>query len=142
MMLLLTQWCNSTLVCEPARRHGYRTVAAENGIDLRHVGAADLPAESAQVLSHLGGRAESDQCGADDRVPQGPAQRELRQTLAVIRGQGLQFLDRGEVAREMLWAEQGSEQIQGAEHAALRAPVALIELHSGVKRAAQHPVRQ
>jgi hypothetical protein len=56
--------------------------------------------------------------------------------LRYFRREWLQFLDRGEVAQEVLRAEQGSEQVQAAEHAALRAPIALRELHATVKGAA------
>ena len=87
-------------------------MASKNGVDLRHVGVTDLPAECAQVLGNLRGRAEADQRRADNRVAQRPAQRQLRQGLAVFRREWLQFLDRGEIAQEVLRAEQGSEQVQ------------------------------
>src|SRR5215831_11850749 len=47
--------------------------------------------------------------------------------------EGGQFLDYLGVCSEMPGSEQGSEQIQIAAHAAHRAPVALLELHSGTE---------
>src|SRR5262252_8478089 len=102
MMLLLTQWRRSRgLIFQPARRYGNHAVPGQNGVYFRDIGVADLPAEGAQVLGDLGGRAEADERRADDRVAQCPAQRELWQALAVFRGEPLQLLDRGEVAREV-----------------------------------------
>src|SRR5882762_6574639 len=111
MMCLPHRMMTVALVFEPTRRHGHCTVTRENCVDLCHVGVADIPAEGSQVLGHLGGCPETDQRGAADRVAQRPAQRKLRQALAVLYRQALQFLDRSEVARKMLGAEQGSEQV-------------------------------
>src|SRR6266403_2610332 len=110
MMCLPHRMMTVALVFEPTRRHGHCTVTRENCVDLGHVVVADLPAERAQVLGHLSGCTKTDQCGADDRVAQRPAQRKLRQALAVFYRQALQLLDRSEVARKILRAEQGSEQ--------------------------------
>ena len=110
----------SSLILEPTRRHGDRTVAGENGIDLGHMGVADLPAERTQVFPRFGRRAETDQCRADDRVAQSPAQCELRQSLAVLGLQSFQILDGGQIARELLGSEQGAEQVEAAEVAGLQ----------------------
>src|SRR6516162_3340539 len=130
------------LIFEPPRRHGHAAVPGEDLIDLSHVGGRNGPAEGAQVFRYLGGLAKADQCGADDWVAQRPAQRKLRQRLAVFCGEALEVLDRLEVAGEMLGAEQGTEQVEIAEHAALRAPVVFVEPHARVKGATQHAVSE
>src|SRR5436190_13426582 len=86
----------SGLVFQPTRRHSHRAVASENGIDFGHIGVADLPAESAKVFTHFSGRTEADQCSADDRIAQCPAQGELRQALAVFGSEWPQLLDGSE----------------------------------------------
>src|SRR5439155_26856150 len=53
-----------------------------------------------------------------------------------------EILDDSEVAGKMLGPEQSAEQVEIAEHAAARAPVALLELHAGGKGAAQKAVRE
>src|SRR6516162_501083 len=128
------------LVFEPTGRHGYRTVTRQDRVDLFHVGATDFPAERAEIFSHLARRAETDQRRADNRVAQSPAQSELRQGLAVFGRKRPQLLDSGEVALEMLAAEQRAEQVQTPEIAAFRTPVALVEGHPVMERAAQHAV--
>src|SRR6516165_513719 len=128
------------LIFEPARRHGHTAVPDKDRVDFRHVGRRDRPAEGAQVFRHLGGLTKADQCSADDRVAQAPAKGELRQGLVVFGRQPLESLDGLEVAGKMLGPEQSAEQVEIAEHATLRAPVALIEPHAGVKCAAQHAV--
>src|SRR6267154_2961076 len=130
------------LIFKPARRYGHAAMPGEDGIDLRHVGGGDSPAEGFQVLHHLGWLAEADQRRADYPVAQGPAQRELREGLVVFRGEALEVLDGVQVAAEMLGTKQGAEQVEIAEHAAARAPVALFELHAGVKGAAKHAVSE
>src|SRR6516165_4201718 len=97
------------LVFKPAGRLGHAAVPAEDSVDLRHVGGRNRPAESPEVFGHLGGLAKADQRGADDRVAQGPAQGELRQSLAVFLRKRPELLEGGEVAGEMVGAEQGAE---------------------------------
>ena len=58
----------SGLILEPTLRHDHCAVAGEDGIDLGHIGVADLPAERAEVFTHFGRRAEADQCRANDRA--------------------------------------------------------------------------
>jgi hypothetical protein len=48
--------------------------------------------------------------------------------------------DRQVSSRELV--DSAISRVQVTEHAALRAPVALLELHAGVKRAAEHAIRQ
>ena len=128
---------SASLILEPARRHGHTAVPLEDSVDLCHVVRRDGPAERAEVFRHLGRFAKADQCGADDWVAQGPAQCELSQGLVVFRREALEIIDSLEVAGKLLGAEQRAEQVDIAEHAAARAPVALLELHAGVKGAAQ-----
>src|SRR5436853_3272717 len=60
--------------------------------------------------------------------------------LSYVAARRFEIVDGPRVARKMLGAEQGAEQVEVAEHAAARAPVALLELHAGVKGAAEHAV--
>src|SRR5437764_10769496 len=145
MLCFLPSWrCGAPhlfrLIFKPARRHGNAAMPGENSVNLRHIDIGDGPAERSQVLCHLGRFAKADERRAYNRTAQGPAQRELRQSLAVFRREALEILDGCEVAGKMLGPEQSSEQVEIAEHAAARAPVALLELHAGGKGAAQEPV--
>src|SRR5882672_11453253 len=107
------------IVFQPAIGFGDGVMTSENGIDFGHVGGVEFPAQSAEVFVDFFGTAGSDEAGADGRVAGGPAQRKLRQRLAVPRGDGFQVLDGCEVAREMIWAEHGAEQVQTAQSAAI-----------------------
>src|SRR6516164_6407581 len=109
---------SASLILEPARRHGHTAATLEDSVDLCHVVRRDGPAERAEVFGHLGGLAKADQCGADNRVAQGPAQRELRQGLVVFRCEALEIIDSLQIAGKMFGAEQGAEQVNIAEHAA------------------------
>src|SRR5262245_57944998 len=104
----------------------------EDGVDLREVGTGDGEAERPQVLRHLGGLAKTDEGRGDGGVAQRPAQRELRERLVVLGGEALELLDGSEILWEVLGAEQRAEQVEVAEHAAARAPVALLERHARV----------
>src|SRR5215472_5906811 len=92
----------TTLIFEPARRLGYAAVPREDGVDLRHVGGRDGPAEGSEVFGNFGRLAKTYQRRADERVAQAPSQCELRQALAVLRCEPFQFLDGGQIARKIL----------------------------------------
>src|SRR5271163_3179269 len=124
------------LIFKPARRYRSAAMPGENRVNLRHIDAGDGPAERPQVFRHLGRFAKADKRRAYNRIAQGPAQREWRQRLVVFRRKALEIIDGTEVARKMLGPEQSAEQVETAEHAAARAPVALLELHGGGEAAA------
>src|SRR3954451_7806274 len=105
-------------IVQPPRRIGDALVPSEHPVDLSHICIRDRPAQRAKILCHLIRSTESDQGGRHDWIAQGPAQRELRQGFVVFRGEALQFVDRGKVARELRGSEQGTEQVEIAEHAA------------------------
>src|SRR5712691_3477819 len=140
-LLAMTANCpGHPLIFKPARRHRHAAMPGQDSVDLRHIGGGNGPAESSEVLCHLGRLTKANQRCADHRVAQGPAQCELRQSLAVFRREALEVLDGAQVAGKMLGTKQCPEQVEIAEHAAARAPVALLELHAGVKGTAQHAV--
>src|SRR6516165_375608 len=94
------------LVFKPAGRLGHAAVPGEDSVDLRHVRGRNRPAEGPEVFGHLGGLAKADQRRVNDRVAEGPAQCELRQSLAVFPRKRPELLDGSEVAGEMVGAEQ------------------------------------
>src|SRR5712671_397855 len=128
------------LIFKPTWRYRNAAMPGENRVNLRHIDAGDGPAESSQVFRHLGRFAKADERRAYHRIAQGPAQRELRQSLAVFCREALEIIDGTEVAGKVLGPEQSAEQVEIAEHAAARAPVTLLELYARVKGAAQHAV--
>ena len=103
------------LIFKPARWNSHGTVPGEDGIDLGHISAADLPAERASVFTHFSRRAKTDQRRADDWVAQCPAQCELRQALAIFGRERPQLLDSGKIAWKVFRPEQTAERVEAAK---------------------------
>src|SRR6266849_2348455 len=103
---------SSLFVFEPALRHRHRAMAGKDRVDRGHVVRGYVPAQCPEVFLNLGGLAEAHQRRADHWIARGPAQRELRQCLAILGRQSFEFLDGSQIAREMVWAKEIAKQIE------------------------------
>src|SRR3954454_19861031 len=115
-----TRTAYSRSIFQPPRRISNALVPSENPVDLSHIHVRDRPAQRTEILRHLIRSMESDQGGRHDWIAQGPAQRELRQGLVVFRGEALQLVDRGKIARELRGSEQRAEQVPSRCRSRLR----------------------
>src|SRR5262245_27910816 len=118
----------------PSRR------ALENGVDLRALLLSQVELGARVVRVHLGGRACSDQRGADGRVPEHPGERDLAQRHAAVLGDfPAQPLDHGDVGLEVLAAED-----RLAERHTATPPVArgLAEIRRGREGAGEQAVTE
>src|SRR5262252_1307363 len=82
MLYLLLQIALS--VFEPTRRHRHCVMAREDGVNGRHIRLGNDPTQRSEVLLHLGGLTTAHQRYADHGITRSPAQRELRQGLAIF----------------------------------------------------------
>src|SRR4051794_40294207 len=104
--LLMRFGCSCSRFLDPEAGCGVDRVAGEDRVDLGPVGVADRPADRARVVLDLGDRTATDERRAHGRVRDRPAQRELRQALAVAGRDALQLLDGTNVVPELLGTEQ------------------------------------
>src|SRR5208282_5190324 len=125
---------------QPRVRHRVHAVAREDRIDLLHVGVRYRPSDRAHVVLHFALVAASDQRRADDGIRERPAQRELRQRLAVAQSYRFQLFDRTQIFQEMVGTEQMLEQVDIPQPSAPRAPIVRSEIHLLAHRAGQDSV--
>ena len=130
------------IVLQPTLRFRDGVVTGEDGVDLGQFVGRQLPSQRAQVLLDFFRAAEAHERRRDRAATHCPAERQLRQRLAMARGDGPQLLHRREVLAEMIEAEHRAEQVQAPQGPALGAPVGLVERHARVERSRQQTVRE
>src|SRR5579884_1282964 len=127
---------------DPELGHRVDAVPFEDRVDLGEVGAVDRPPECADVVLDLADGAAPHERGAHGRMRRGPAQRELRDALVVARRERLELLDRADVVREPVGAEEGGEHLDRAHVPLSRPPVLPTELDVLGERPGQQAVRE